>query len=198
MIDATATNAADVAIHRVSPLRLGDPGPSEEALGRIVSAGLRAPDHGQLRPWKFLLIRRDARHRFGELLAQSLRRRNPDAPEETIQAERAKPMRAPLIIVAAAALRASAKVPDVEQIVSTGAAIQNMLLAAHALGYGGFWRTGAPAYDRELITGSRIDRQRPRSSDSYTSGPSSLPASRNIRTQPMWFVNGLRSTESLT
>ncbi len=47
----------------------------------------------------------------------------------------------------AAAVRTNTKVPAVEQIVSAGAAAQNMLVAAHALGFGGFWRTGDAAYD---------------------------------------------------
>ena len=58
--------------------------------------------------------------------------------------------RAPLIVIVAAAVTENPKVPDIEQIVAAGAAAQNMLLAAHALGLGGFWRTGAIAYDAEV------------------------------------------------
>ena len=56
-------------------------------------------------------------------------------------------MRAPLVLVVAAVVKENPKVPDIEQIVAAGAAAQNMLVAAHALGLGGFWRTGATAYD---------------------------------------------------
>jgi nitroreductase len=151
MMSVPAANAADIVIGRVSPLRLGDPGPDGEVLDRIIAAGLRAPDHGQLRPWRFLIIRGEARARFGGLLADSLRRRNPTMPVASIEAECAKPLRAPVIIVAAATIRDTSKSPGIEQVVSTGAAIQNMLIAAHAMGFGGFWRTGAAAYDRDLI-----------------------------------------------
>ncbi|MNC85769.1 putative NAD(P)H nitroreductase YdjA [compost metagenome] len=56
-------------------------------------------------------------------------------------------MRAPVIVVVAARLKPSDKIPEVEQIISAGAAAQNMMLAAHALGFGAMWRTGAAAYD---------------------------------------------------
>jgi len=134
-------------IGRVSPLRLVDPAPANADLDQILAAGVRAPDHGRLRPWRFLLIRGDARHRFGDVLAESLRRRKEDLSESALQTEHDKALRAPLIIVVVAAVRGNAKVPVIEQIVSAGAAAQNMLLAAHALGFGGFWRTGDAAYD---------------------------------------------------
>jgi nitroreductase len=68
-------------------------------------------------------------------------------PEAALVKERAKPLRAPLIVVVAARLREHRGVPEVEQVVAAGAAAQNLLVAAHALGFGGFWRTGAAAYD---------------------------------------------------
>jgi len=134
-------------IGRVSPLRLVDPAPANADLDQILAAGVRAPDHGRLRPWRFLLIRGDARHRFGDVLAESLKRRKEDLSESALQTEHDKALRAPLIIVVVAAVRGNAKVPVIERIVSAGAAAQNMLLAAHALGFGGFWRTGDAAYD---------------------------------------------------
>lgn len=138
-------------IGRVSPLRLGEPGPDNAALNRIVAAGVRAPDHGQLRPWKFFIVRGEARARLGELLAESLRRRNPGASDASLQAERSKPARAPTVIVVASTPRETKRIPAFEQILSAGAAVQNMLIAAHALGYGGFWRTGPAAYDRDFV-----------------------------------------------
>src|SRR5262249_20991617 len=83
-------------------------------------------------------------------MEQSLTRREPDAPAGKLDAERKKPLRAPLVVVVAAAVKENPKVPDIEQVVAAGAAAQNMLVAAHALGLGGFWRTGATAYDAEV------------------------------------------------
>jgi nitroreductase len=140
-------DAVVALLTRVSPLRLGSESPEGAALDNILNAGLRAPDHGRLRPWKFLLVRGEARNRFGTVLEEALRRREPAVTERVLQAEREKPLRAPLIVIVAASVREDSKVPAIEQQLCAGAAAQNMLIAAHAQGFGGFWRTGAPAYD---------------------------------------------------
>jgi len=145
------TNAVDVILGRVSPIRLAEPGPSASETDRIVAAGLRAPDHGQLRPWKFLVVRGEAREAFGKLIAESLRRRQPGSSDEALRMEAAKALRAPLLIVAVATPRNTNKVPAIEQVAATAAAVENMLIAAHAMGYGGFWRTGLVAYDPLFI-----------------------------------------------
>ena len=143
-------DAIDLLLGRVSPAQLAEPGPGAGQLEKILAAGARAPDHGRMQPWRFLLIEGNARERFGELMAQSLQRREPDAPAGKLDAERKKALRAPVIVVVAAAVKENPKVPEVEQIVAAGAACENMLLAAHALGFGGFWRTGPVAYDAEV------------------------------------------------
>jgi len=140
-------DAVVALLTRVSPLRLGSESPEGAALDNILNAGLRAPDHGRLRPWKFLLVRGEARNRFGTVLEEALRRREPAVTERVLQAEREKPLRAPLIVIVAASVREDSKVPAIEQQLCAGAAAQNILIAAHAQGFGGFWRTGAPAYD---------------------------------------------------
>src|SRR5262245_1487013 len=138
---------------RSSPMTLSGPGPSEPELRQILEAALRAPDHGKLRPWRFLVIKGEARNRLGEAWAEALRRREPDSPEAAQQREREKPLRAPIIVVVVAKLiPGHPKIPAIEQIVSAGTAAQNLQLAAHALGYGCLWRTGAAAYDPTVKT----------------------------------------------
>lgn len=132
---------------RVSPAALDAPGPSGDALQKILEAAVAAPDHGRMRPWRFILIEGTAREKFGTMLAEALTRREPTAPAGKLEAERKKALRAPLIVVVAASVQSNAKVPEIEQLVAVGAAAQNMLVAAYALGFGGFWRTGAIAYD---------------------------------------------------
>jgi len=141
----------DVICGRTSPAKLRDPGPTAAELERILAAGLRAPDHGVLRPWRFLVVQGRGRERLGELLAASLASRTPGASPQALEAERAKALRAPLLVIVAALPRETQRIPEIEQVVSAGAAAQNMMLAAHALGYGAFWRTGAAAYDPALI-----------------------------------------------
>ena len=143
-------DAIELILGRCSPMQLVEPGPDRDQLETILCAAVRAPDHGRMRPWRFLSIQGDARRRLGELMAQSLERREPAIEPTRLNSERDKSMRAPLIIAAAAAVRAHPKVPDIEQIVAVGAAVQNMILAAHSLGFGAFWRTGSVAYDCEV------------------------------------------------
>jgi nitroreductase len=143
-------DAIELLTKRVSPAQLVEPGPTAAQLEQILQAANRAPDHGRMQPWRFVLIEGEARARFGEVMAQSLKRREPDAPQGKLDSERKKAQRAPLVIIVAAAVKENPKVPEIEQIVAAGAAAQNMLLAAHALGLGGFWRTGAIAYDADV------------------------------------------------
>ncbi len=142
--------ALESLLSRVSCPVLGDPAPEGVMLDRILTAAMSAPDHGRLRPWRFLLVRGAARERLGDVFAHAFNRREPGAPEPLVQKERKKPLRAPLIVVAVAQRREAAKVPELEQIVATGAAAENLLLATHALGFGGMWKTGWPAYDAEV------------------------------------------------
>ena len=146
-------DAIEALTTRASPLALTDPAPDAAALAAMLRAAARAPDHGKLKPWRFIVIAGNARNALGQVLADALRKREPDLPESAIDKERGKPLRAPLIVVVAARLREHKSVPGVEQIIAAGAAAQNILVAAHALGFGGFWRTGNAAYDNEVKAG---------------------------------------------
>lgn len=135
---------------RASPAKLGDPAPDDFDLESMLRAAVCAPDHGRLRPWRFIVVRDAARVELGEALAECLRQREPDAPFAAAEKERTKTLRAPVILIVVAAPRAHAKIPVIEQVVSAGTAAQNILLAAHAMGFGGFWRTGVSAYDERV------------------------------------------------
>lgn len=139
--------AIDALLGRRSAKTLTDPAPDEGALGLLLECAARAPDHGRLRPWRFIVIRGAARERLGELMAGQLQRKLPAASAETLQRERQKALRAPLIVVVAAVCNPEARIPAIEQILAAGAAAQNMMLAATALGFGAMWKTGDAAYD---------------------------------------------------
>ena len=143
-------DALELLHTRESTGRLIDPAPSESALAAIFKSASRAPDHGRLRPWRFVVIRGAARERFGDLMAESLKSRQPDVTEDMLTRERAKALRAPLIVAVGVRVQADGKIPEIEQILSGGAAAQNIMLAAHALGYGAAWKTGEPAYDAKV------------------------------------------------
>jgi nitroreductase len=121
----------------VSPKRLVEPGPSSEQLESLLALAASAPDHGLLTPWRFIIIPPAQRHRLAEVFALALIDRDPGATLEQIEAAREKAHRAPLLMVAVACLGArEPNTPELERMVSMGAAIQNILLGAHAMGFG--------------------------------------------------------------
>ena len=145
-------DALNMLLTRASALKLEAPGPSEQDLDQIFASAVRAPDHGRLRPWRFVVIPTDQRAAFGEVMAQSMSQRDPKANGEALQRERDKAMRAPVIVAVAAHVQKGHKIPEFEQIASASAATQNIMLAAGALGYGAMWKTGDPAYDPTVKT----------------------------------------------
>jgi nitroreductase len=128
---------------RSSSLKLTAPGPSHADLERILLAGTRAPDHGKLAPWRFVVLEGNSRAVLGNAMAEVMRAGRSDCTEASLAIERDKPMRAPTIIAVAAHLVRLHKVPELEQVQAVAAAVQNMFLAAHALGHGAMWKTGA-------------------------------------------------------
>ena len=108
-----------------------------EQLQALLTLGAAAPDHGQLTPWRFVLVPPSQRHRLGDAFARALVERDPGATSEQIEAAREKAFRAPLLLVAIACLEPrQPDTPAFERMVSMGAAVQNILLGAHALGFG--------------------------------------------------------------
>jgi nitroreductase len=135
---------------RSSSLKLAAPGPSHADLERIMLAGTRAPDHGKLAPWRFVVLEGVGRAVLGSAMAEALRVGRPECTEAHLATEREKPMRAPTIIAVAAHLVRLHKVPELEQVQAVAAAVQNMFLAAHALGIGAMWKTGVAARAPEV------------------------------------------------
>ena len=152
-------DALELLLTRESALKLTEPAPGEDELQVIFRSALRAPDHGRLRPWHFVVVQTDKREAFGNVMANALRRNRSDATPEMLQREHDKAMRAPLIIVVAARIDRDRKIPPIEQIASAAAAAQNIMLAAHAQGYGAMWKTGAPAYDADVRQALGLMRQ---------------------------------------
>ncbi|MDG2442521.1 MAG: nitroreductase family protein [Luminiphilus sp.] len=142
------------ALHeRNSHSKLMEPGPDASQLQAIVQAGLRAPDHGRLRPWHFLAIQGDRREALGELFTKALKLSRPSATEADLTKARAAPLRAPVIVAGLLKPVDHPKVPRVEQVAAVACALHGMSLAAEALGFGTMWRTGWYAQDAIVIDG---------------------------------------------
>jgi len=147
MIPQVSGPGLEVLLSRASVSRLIEPAPSGDALDLILQTGLRAPDHGRLAPWRYVLIRGDARARLADAVEAALRARDPEVPPAVIEKQRGKFLRAPLVIALGAHIRTDHKVPPSEQMQSVAAGAMNLLNAIHAFGYGAIWVTGANAYD---------------------------------------------------
>ena len=142
------------ALHsRISSPRVGEQPPSAEQLNNLYLAALSAPDHALLRPWRFLVVEGEARTQLGRLFGEATRLDRPEATDLEVEKAAGKAQRAPVIIVAVVKLQEHPKVPEIEQYLSAGAAVQNMLLAAHAQGLGAMWRTGGMAYHPHVEQG---------------------------------------------
>ena len=146
------SNALELLLTRrsVPALQLREPGPTQEQIDAAIAAALRAPDHGNLKPWRCVLIRGAARAKLSELLSSRLQQREPSTPAPKVEKARNMPLAAPLVIAIAARVRRDHKVPEIEQLLSVGAGTMNLLNAFHAQGFGAIWLTGGNAYDPQI------------------------------------------------
>ncbi len=147
LMDPQRKAALELLMSRQSHWPLVEPAPAPAELDLVIDAALRAPDHGRLRPWRFVTIQGDARHALGDVFVAAARAREPGADAERF---RAGALAAPLVIALGLHLQPGHKVPESEQMLSGGAAAMNMLNALHILGYGGFWASGANSHDAQV------------------------------------------------
>ena len=133
--------------HSTPAKALTDPAPDETQLKQIIKIAMSAPDHGRLHPYRFISIRGEGRNRLSDLFGRAVLRRNPQVGAEYLKKQKDKPLRSPLIVVVVANLIESPKIPQIEQMLSAGAAAHNILLASNVLGFGSVWLTGDNAYD---------------------------------------------------
>ena len=121
-----------------------EPGPSKKQLGQILQAGARAPDHGKLFPWRFIVFEGKGRERAGDILAEVTKAEG--ERDKQVEEERARFLRAPVVIGVVSAAREQHKIPVWEQELSAGAVCQNILVAATALGFVANWLSEWYAY----------------------------------------------------
>ena len=134
----------------VPSMQLGEPGPDEATVLRMLASAVRVPDHGKLVPFRFLRIAGDARHALGEFLAGRALQRDPQAPPQAVEKDRQRFSHAPLVIAVVARLQAGHKVPEQEQLLTAGCVCFALLQAAQGLGFGAQWLTAWMAYDPEV------------------------------------------------
>lgn len=154
---ADAVQAVIATRQTVLPKRLVAPGPNAAQTNRILAAAAHAPDHGMRRPWRLVIVPKDMRPALGQAFADALRIRQPCATAEQLAQASEKAARSPLLLLAVVRLYEprqatsstpgavdadATAVPTQERIASAGCALQNMLLMAHALGFGAALTSG--------------------------------------------------------
>ncbi|MGR5061691.1 NAD(P)H nitroreductase [Photobacterium sp. DNB22_13_2] len=142
-------DALSLLLNRRSLPKMVAPAPQGAALDAILRAGLRAPDHAGLTPWRFIVSQEgcsqgDGRQKLADIFVEAANSEGAD--ELTLQKAGKAPFRAPMVITVVAKVSEHVKVPVIEQYLSAGCAVQAMQLAAVAQGFAGFWRTGKWAY----------------------------------------------------
>lgn len=127
------------------------PAPTQADLEQILQAAMVAPDHGRLRPWRFKIIRDDAVPALGELAIHSMQAEGKPLSDEKAASVREWLKSVPLMLAVACHIdHSNEKIPETERIIATGAAVMNILNAAHALGYGAYWSTGLGTYTENV------------------------------------------------
>src|ERR1700689_5680771 len=134
-------------------VELSGPGPSAAEIDTLLTVASRVPDHGKLTPWRFIVFEGEARRAAGAAIVSAFRSKYPDAKPEQAEAERTRLTRSPLVIAVVSRAAPHVKIPEWEQVLSAGAAAMNLVLAAHALGYGASWITEWCAYDARFRAG---------------------------------------------
>ena len=137
----------------MSPKRLGGPAPGREVLDTIIDAGLRAPDHGGLRPWRLLEFDAGSRPALADLFEDEKKRRDPLASTDDLARAREHALHAPVVWAFIVCVRRQTVVPVHEQWLAAGAALDALQLAAHAFGLGAIVLSGERCQDQAIRTG---------------------------------------------
>ena len=143
---------SDFLMTRQSHVNLEAPAPSRDVIQRLYQMAMRAPDHAQLKPCRFLVIEGEGRLRLGQVFREALQRQKTDASEDQLERASKMPQRSPQLIVVIARVVEHPKVPEIEQLMSAGCSAYAMVLGLEAEGYGAVWRTGEFCYDRWVMS----------------------------------------------
>ncbi len=138
-------------LKRKSHNKLIAPAPSKEQIEEMMKLALRAPDHALLKPWRYQIYTGAALNQLGKLFVKASLVGNPNLTPDKLNKLEMKPLRAPMVIVASVEITEHPKVPEIEQYLSAGASVQNLLMAAHLMDIGAIWRTGSLCFNRHLM-----------------------------------------------
>lgn len=151
--NSSGSGLAALDQRRSIPARqLGEPGPDEATLLRMLRSAVRVPDHGKRVPFRFIRIQGDARDALGQALAAITLERNANAADAEVDKDKRRFTHAPVVIAVIAVLDPQdAQIPEQERLLTAGCVCFALLQAAQALGFGACWLSGWPAYDAAAL-----------------------------------------------
>lgn len=155
-----------------------DEAPTRQEIETLIEAAVCAPNHHLTEPWRFIVLSGKGLDELGDAMAARLTAQDAGSPnlEERVEKERARPKRAPVIVAVIYVPSHHPKALDIEDRYAVGAAVQNMLLAAHGMGLGAYWRTGAAAFDRRVGQSLGLEEGEEIAAFVYLGYPSGEPA----------------------
>jgi nitroreductase len=163
----------------VSAAALSEPGPDRETLDEMLTIAARVPDHKKLSPWRFIVLKGEARAAFGERLAAIWSGIEPEASSVRLQTERGRFTRAPVVVAVVSSPKPHPACPEWEQILSAGAACFNLLHAAGAMGFSAQWITEWYGFDEQVKTAFGLAPQERFAGFVYIGTPKERPADRD-------------------
>ncbi len=138
----------------LKPTMFTEQGPTAQELEQMLTIAARVPDHKKLNPWRFIVFAGEARVQAGKLFAKACLAEDKQPPSDIrLNTERERFLRAPIVVAVISRIIEKPGVPEVEQVLSTGAAAFNLCLAANAMGYGTCWITEWIAYSPTVREG---------------------------------------------
>lgn len=150
--DFTPSLSLETLLNRVSTDDLCEPAPASAQLEAILSAALRAPDHGKCRPWRYVIITGEERLEFAHQVVEAMVRQDPDVSEKKKEKRFKKFSQMPMILALGMHLEPDhKKIPLWEQKMTIGAGAMNILNALYAEGFGGVWISGSYCEDSLLL-----------------------------------------------
>ena len=169
---------------------LSIPAPTESQIRAAIDCAVTAPDHKKLRPWRFIVTQGNARHDLGRALLAAAEAQAAQEGEELSEKSRKKtynmPLRAPVIITVVTHMQVHKKVPPFEQMLSAGAAVQNLILALQAQGFSTVWRTGLLANEPAVKAYFDVGADDYVTAFVYTgSSPCDMPTRKPIDIEPL-------------
>tara|TARA_B110000438_G_scaffold174247_1_gene166479 strand:- start:2 stop:559 length:558 start_codon:yes stop_codon:yes gene_type:complete len=143
-------DAIENILTRNSTNKLTMPFPTSEEMNIVYQSALRAPDHAWLKPSEFIEVTGNGLDKLSKIFSDYVKDNIENLSQEKIEKYTNAPYRAPMIIILVTNIVRHSKVPEIEQMLSTAAATQNILLTLNALNYGAIWRTGPLALNNNI------------------------------------------------